>query len=185
MLPRVCSPSRLQLSHTDPNPNRSWTMRIGKGGGIYSFRSSLGEVIPPQAVGNAPFVDEVWQGVAVDFGQHNPRTGQDYYIHQAGLSLFLVCSAARSIALDRPTPSHHLIPIFTAPAGIYFDQTPGNSHAPFFSPSLARYCNATTRECGFASWGQQAHVPTNFTSEVLYYTRFKDCGNGAIEMTWG
>lgn len=32
--------------------------------------------------------------------------------------------------------------------------------------------------------GQQAHVPTRQTSHALYYTRFKDCGDGVMEQTW-
>ncbi len=34
------------------------------------------------------------------------------------------------------------------------------------------------------SFGQHAHVPTNFTSAMLYHTRFRDCGDGIIEATW-
>jgi hypothetical protein len=53
---------------------------------------------------------------------------------------------------------------------------------PFFSPSLAKYCDESG--CQFASWGTMAHTPTNYTSHVLYYTRYQDCGNGVLEATW-
>lgn len=44
------------------NPSRSWTIRIGRGGNIYSFRGPLfGEAISPQNLNNAPWVDEVLQ----------------------------------------------------------------------------------------------------------------------------
>ena len=35
------------------------------------------------------------------------------------------------------------------------------------------------------SWGQHAHVPTPYISSVLYYTRYKDCGDGIVEVTSG
>ena len=44
------------------------------------------------------------------------------------------------------------------------------------------------RECGFISWGQQAHASgyqAGHESMLMYLTRFKDCGNGVIETTWG
>eukprot|EP00568_Trieres_chinensis_P000106 CAMPEP_0183306374 /NCGR_PEP_ID=MMETSP0160_2-20130417/10812_1 /TAXON_ID=2839 ORGANISM="Odontella Sinensis, Strain Grunow 1884" /NCGR_SAMPLE_ID=MMETSP0160_2 /ASSEMBLY_ACC=CAM_ASM_000250 /LENGTH=50 /DNA_ID=CAMNT_0025469729 /DNA_START=52 /DNA_END=200 /DNA_ORIENTATION=+ len=39
--------------------------------------------------------------------------------------------------------------------------------------------------CSFASWGQQAHVPTQFQSDVLYVHRYRDCGSGILEYTQG
>ena len=36
------------LSHTDPDANRSWALKIGKGGNIYSFVGPYGETVPRQ-----------------------------------------------------------------------------------------------------------------------------------------
>ena len=37
----------VQMSHTDANSNRTWSIRLGKGGHIYSFTGPFGESIPP------------------------------------------------------------------------------------------------------------------------------------------
>jgi hypothetical protein len=54
------------------------------GGNAYSFYGRYGEAIPPNIRPEAPFMDEVWQNVAVDHGQHNPASGKNYFVHQAG-----------------------------------------------------------------------------------------------------
>lgn len=54
---------------------------------MYSFYGRYGEVIPPNIRPEAPFMDEVWQNVAVDHSQHNPAAGKNYFIHQAGAYL--------------------------------------------------------------------------------------------------
>ena len=53
---------------------------------------------------------------------------------------------------------------------------------PFYSPSVAKFCSAQRRECGFVAWGQHAHVPTPWESAVFYYTRYRDCGGGVLEV---
>ena len=55
------------LKHTqtgDP-ANRQWEIRLGRGGQIYSLRSEVGELVPPQSLRSA-FVDEVFQSISVD-----------------------------------------------------------------------------------------------------------------------
>ena len=142
-----------EMGHKDTNDaNKSWSLRVGSGGNIYSYIGAYGEVIPPQYHDNGPFVDEVWQTVAVDTTVNNPAAGKSWFIHQAGT--------------------------YEKDDGVLGDD-------PFFSPNTVKYCDKEKRECGFASWGQQAHTPTQFQSHVLYYTRFKDCGNGVLETVWG
>ena len=78
---------------------QSYRIRIGKGGQLYSFRSSFGESIPPQwrptgwalptyggGTSYAPWVDEVWQMVCVDGSLNNPPDSA-YFIHQSGVYL--------------------------------------------------------------------------------------------------
>ena len=51
-----------QLQHVDPvDADRSWTMRIGKSGAMYSFESpnTYGEAMPPQNRQDSPWIDEV------------------------------------------------------------------------------------------------------------------------------
>lgn len=73
-----------EISHEDgSNQNRSWALRIGQGGNIYSFRSAFGEAVPPQVP--TQFVDEVFQSVSVNQELNNNNDGFQYYIHQAGI----------------------------------------------------------------------------------------------------
>ena len=71
---------------------RSWELRLGKGGQLYSIASSFGEAMPPQSA-VAPFVDEVWQMVAInsdlldrmpELGKSRIREESNSYIHQSG-----------------------------------------------------------------------------------------------------
>jgi len=72
-----------QMTHNDSNnPNNTYTIRVGLGGNIYSYIGAYGEVIPPQYHQDAPFVDEVWQMVAVDGSQNTGAS--PYFVHQAG-----------------------------------------------------------------------------------------------------
>lgn len=76
-----------KMEHTDNNFNRSWTIRLGQAGNIYSYVGPMGETVPPQEHANAPWVDEVWQAVQPlgPNGDHdlNSDTGP-YFIHEAG-----------------------------------------------------------------------------------------------------
>jgi hypothetical protein len=154
------------MSHTDPTGDRSWSIRIGSGGNMYSifYPHSLGEITPPQKHAQAPWIDEVQQTVAVAGaltqntnnaeqcpGGAAQRDNNDlckkYFIHQAG-------------AYQRDAP---------------------HTNTPFFSPSLAKHCRGNT--CTFASWGTQAHVVTPFTSPAIYINRYTNCNDGIIEHT--
>ena len=48
-----------KMQHTDNNANRSWTIRFGQAGNIYSMVGPMGETVPPQDHDKAPWVDEV------------------------------------------------------------------------------------------------------------------------------
>ena len=37
-----------EMSHAESNANRSWTLRVGKAGNMYSFVGPFGESVPPQ-----------------------------------------------------------------------------------------------------------------------------------------
>jgi len=78
----------LEMTNNLPQNNRTepkgWTMRIGKGGNIYSFVGPWGQAISPNILGHSPFVDEVWQSVAVSTSLNKPSDSKSYFIHQAG-----------------------------------------------------------------------------------------------------
>lgn len=154
------------LSHEDKVGKKSWSVRIGRGGNMYSIFASemYGETIPGQnnEFVKSPFVDEVQQSVSVSLllnqnlklpqycpgpSEENSTQCKKYYIHQAG-----------AYQNDHP----------------YTD-------IPFYSPALASHCKGNY--CMFASWGTHAQVPTPFTSPILYINKYANCDNGIIEHT--
>jgi len=153
-----------ELEYTDLiDTTVSYTIRVGKGGHIYSFRGAFGESVPPQwrnpnwvqptyggGTSYAPWVDEVWQMVAVDGALNNPPDSS-YFIHQSGVYLKTL------------------------------EQT-----EPFYSPMLAEYYNENGRSYSMVNWGQQAHTEdlanTGFRSDLLYYTRYTVVGEGILQV---
>jgi hypothetical protein len=136
------------MSHKDGgHARKSWSIRIGTGGQMYShFASgSHGETMPPQNNFKAPWVDEVQQSVSIALqlnqnlsnpqycpgpNKEDPAQCKKYYIHQAGAY-----------------------------------QKDGNyTSVPFFSPALASHCERNF--CMFATWGTHAQVPMPFTSPM-------------------
>lgn len=141
-----------KMEHTDSNAKRSWTIRFGQAGNIYSMVGPMGETVPPQDHTNAPWVDEVWQAVQ-PLGSNGDNDGDPstdkYFIHEAGI----------------------------------YTKDGDNTTTPFYSPTIGSYCSDDDGECGFASWGQQAHVPTPWKSPMLYLNRYINCGDGVFEYT--
>jgi hypothetical protein len=76
----------VEMAHNDTslnNTDQAWTLRLGRGGNLYSFVGAYGEAIPPQMREDSPWVDEVWQTVAVN-KDLNGQNGYPYFVHQAG-----------------------------------------------------------------------------------------------------
>ncbi|NNM28640.1 MAG: hypothetical protein HKO57_03905, partial [Akkermansiaceae bacterium] len=142
-------------------PNLSFELRTARGGNIYSLLTSEGETVPPQyhpPGDTAPWIDEVWQAVGVDGALNDPGNGSPWFIHQAGVYL--------------------RDPILTE---------------PFYSPQVAAELDVANRSFTTINWGQQAHIqvftdadPSNdWQSHLLYFTRYKDLGQGVIEVSIG
>ena len=79
----------------DVVPARGFDARLGRGGQLWSLRSAFGESVALQyrapsaerpSGDFAPWVDEVWQVVAVNRTLHMPPA-RPYFIHQAGVYL--------------------------------------------------------------------------------------------------
>jgi hypothetical protein len=142
------------------SPVRSWELRTGRGGFIYSLRTPLlGETVPPswRSDGDtSPWNDEVWQGVAV--GPLNDPPESRYFMHQSGVYM--------------------RDPVLTE---------------PFYSPQVAAHMDAADRSFTTVNWTPHAHInvytdenPDNdWKSYLLMYTRYRDLGQGVIEVTLG
>jgi len=134
---------------------RWWTLRIGRGGQVTSFRGPFGESVPPQVHEGAPWIDEVWQIVSVSSGRQNRdrlpggRRPLAYFIHGSGIYL--------------RDPKHA---------------------APFYCPMLATDWNPAAGCYAVLAWGQQAHVPTVYRSGALYTTVFRAAAEGVVEVTY-
>lgn len=139
----------------------NYTLRVGKGGQIFSIRVNGDEWIPPSyrsgaTPDRAPWNDEVFQFVAVNTNiQTEQRTWRDAGEH------------------------HHFY--FIHGSGIYLDDSAFDD-TPFYNPMLASEADNSNGRIMTANWGQQAHVPTTWTSGLVYFTRYTDRGAGIIEV---
>ena len=134
---------------------RTWALRVGGGGQIYSFRGPFGESVPPQVHEGAPWIDEIWQIVSVSHERQNrdivPGLGRPlaYFIHGSGTYL--------------RDPQHR---------------------QPFYCPMLASAWDPARSRYGVVAWGQHAHVPTIHRSGALYYTVLRALADGVVEVTY-
>ena len=147
---------------------RSWELRIGKGGQLYSIVSSFGEAMPPQSQ-RAPWVDEVWQMVAInedlldwlpskDGKRDRIRHQANAFIHQSGMYV--------GRENNYPGPVEENVPA-----------------ASFYSPMLAGTYRPEQRSYAVMSWGQ-IPTPSIHRSGVLFATQFRDLGAGVIEVSY-
>jgi dienelactone hydrolase len=151
------------LAQTAATTNQSWELRTGRGGFVYSLRTpALGETVPPSwrsTQDTSPWNDEVWQGVAVDRSQNDTDNDSTYFTHQSGVYL----------------------------------KDPDVLTEPFYSPQVASHLNPADRSFTTVNWIPQAHIniyvddnPLNdFKSYLLMFTRYRDLGQGVIEVSLG
>ncbi len=143
---------------------RSWDLRVGHGGQIYSLRSHFGEAIPPQwrtadtndpyyhGTYACPWMDEVFQTVVWDSTYPTEPVTERYCHHQAGIALNDTNADAN-----------------------------GGGVVPFYSPYLGGFADVTNRNYRMVSWPQQPHVPTDYKSDIICYTEYRDIGQGILE----
>jgi len=189
------------MKYTHPtNPNKSFDLRLGKGGQVYSFKSNFGEAIPPQwrqkydtngsvisastpsvvngkilsEKGNwAPWVDEVWQLVNSD--QNDKITEND-------------------VEKVQNRNMHQ--------AGSYLNnyahRESDHTEKPFYSPVVASYYDAENQEFTAINWvqsedpsylydGRSDCNPCHsdvFKPATLFYTKYKNLGDGIIQVDY-
>lgn len=151
----------MRMSHDDNSSSAtdlSWDLRIGQGGQIYSFRTDeLGELVPPQSYGdNSPWIDSVWQGVAVDSTKSSLG---DYFIHQAGVYT--------------GDPDFMKEPFFS-PMLAATTSISGRNVAVVNWGQQAHVGNFT-----------DTNTANDFQSHLLFYNHYEDIGDGVIEVTLG
>jgi hypothetical protein len=125
-----------QMGHDDPDTNRTWQLRVGRGSNLYSFIGAYGESVPPQFHANGEFVDDVWQNVVVADSQNRPDA--PYFIHQAGT----YAKGNRSTPFYSPNVGHYCDQSHCSTAS--WGQ---HAHLPTRYKSSALYLNRYT-DCG-------------------------------------
>ncbi len=161
-----------RLVHSQDEAN-SWELRLGKGGQIYSFAGPFGESIPPQTHpwtlregvrNHSLWVDDVWQAVAVCLRKQN----HDKIYHEN----------------TKRAPQNRIYNMFyfIHQAGVYLREP--TQEETFYSPELGSYWAETERTFYVINWGQQANPPSIHKSGALFYTKYRDCGDGTIEVTY-
>lgn len=174
------------------NSYQSFELRMGKGGQVYSFKSKgFGEALPPQwrasynengqvitdqgpsnpinsHHGNwAPWVDEVWQLVGSDQKDSLNNLPSTKNIHQAGSYM-----------------------------NNYAHRASDHTVTPFYSPMIQSFYDSTTQSYTTIHWGQsespafvydsttECDVCFNpaFRPSLLYFLRYKNKGNGVIQV---
>lgn len=155
---------------THKQPGKNWTVKVGKGGQLYSISTpQTGELIPMQRGGDnllgAEWMDEVFQHTV----PYHPETPLPELpvgdIHQAGYY-------TRS-DLDR---SKKLIP--------------HSVYSPTFGNLLSEFAQ-NDNNFSFITWPQHAHLPRTYKENLLVMQEnLRDLGDGVIEVTvifnkWG
>lgn len=135
-----------------------WTIKIGKGGQIYSIRTpGLGELIAPQRAEHGQWVDEVFQHtLPMPPQKDKAKTSSvvDGDIHQAGYYT--------KSDLDRQ--------VQIRPRSVY---------SPLF---WYRY-DALGPSVSYVTWPQHAHLPRRYAENLLLMAqRITDLGGGVVEI---
>ena len=161
-----------QIQHDQAESN-SFTLRIGKGGQVYSLRGPFGESVPPSCTGEgpsrSPWNDEVWQFVTV-CSKYN------------GLKSLQRSENMPDTVREAITALPYKSTFFIHNSGAYIPDS--RSINNLYCPMLA--ATQTQDKKGYRSltWGLVPQVRTIHRSPVLYYNQVRDIGNGIIELTW-
>ena len=161
-----------QIQH-DQDENNSFTLRIGKGGQIYSLRGPFGESVPPSCTGKgpsrSPWNDEVWQFVTV-CSRYNGTNA----LKRSGI----IPESALEALTDLPYKST----FFIHNSGAYIPDS--QSIQNLYCPMLAASPTKDQRAYRSLTWGLVPQVRTIHRSPILYYNQVRDIGNGIIELSW-
>lgn len=147
-----------RLEHTQPNSN--WTLKLGKGGQIYSLKTpEIGELIAPQRFSHGEWVDEVFQHT-IPSSLHNGTLSQvvDGDIHQAGYYTQSDLNTSTKVI-------------------------PHSVYSPTF-PSVLPEFTETQNSFSFITWPQHAHLPRTYSENgMIMHQNILDLGNGVIEIS--
>ncbi|WP_034230290.1 galactose-binding domain-containing protein, partial [Aquimarina pacifica] len=150
-----------KLSYEDPNnPDLSYDARLSTGGNIYSFRTVSGECIPPQHGTESANYEGIMRTAWTEAVWHVVATDVEqnqidqYMLHQGGA----------------------------------YGNIPETDYYPFYGFQIADYYDNTTQEYSTASWLQIGHpkatVNSGLITEILIWTKYRNIGNGVIQVDY-
>ncbi|MFG0335331.1 MAG: dienelactone hydrolase family protein, partial [Maioricimonas sp. JB049] len=163
---------QLEMQHRQ-DADRSFKLRIGRGGQIYSLRGPFGESVPPswRAPGGhlSPWNDEVWQFVAV-CTRYN------------GIDAIRKAGEVPASFVEQLESSGYASSYFIHNSGAYI---PGDSTLQsLYCPLLASDHDEEAGRVRMLNWGLVPQIRSIHRSPLLYYTQVRDAGDGIIELTW-
>ena len=138
---------------------RKWDLGIGKGGHLYSIYSFFGEAVPPQTR-EAQWMDEAWQFTTI------------------------YPSIARKGELPaeyRGREYKHYGNAFVHQSGMYIKGD--MARETFYTPMLAEHFDSEDRSFSMLNWGQ-IPTPSINRSGILIYVKYRDLGDGVIEVSY-
>jgi hypothetical protein len=155
-----------QLTHTPAGAGDiGWTVRIGKGGQMYYIDiDGVGQITPPQRVFSAwnddCMTNHVWGGP----GNTDPEMIATGSVFPRGSDTYEWTFIHGSGMYSKP----HMDPI---------------NNKPFYNPLLVDGFNPNDRSYTVVNFGVVTKPNIN-RSDVLFYHRYRDIGNGVLEMTY-
>lgn len=162
-----------ELKH-EGGKDDGFSLRIGKGGQLYSLRGAFGESVPPSFRGDggsSPWNDEVWQFVAI-CGKYNDT----------------ILSRGQGVLSEELTAKIQQTPIqrfhvFIHNSGGYMEGDLLSKMNNLYCPLLAAADGPDGRSFRSLNWG---FIPwsTVHRAPILYYVQTRDAGEGIIEVTY-
>jgi hypothetical protein len=148
-----------QLTHTPgTSDDIGWTVRIGKGGQIYYIDlQGLGQIICPQRSFSA-WNDDCMTTTVYSADEANKD------VEMGGNDSFANGYIHGSGMYVKP----------------YMDPI---NNKPFYNPILAEYFDSNDRSYSIINWGLVPKPNIN-RGDVLFYSRYRDIGNGVLELTF-
>lgn len=137
---------------------RKWNLGIGKGGHLYSIHSSFGEAVPPQ-MSEARWMDEAWQFTTI----------------------YPSIARMNELPDDRGHAFKHCGNAFVHQSGMYIKGD--MEKKTFYTPMFGEYFNEEERSFSMLNWGL-VPTPSINRSGVLIYVKYRDLGDGVIEMSY-
>ena len=158
-----------RLSYTHPsNPNLSYQASLSRGGNMYSYRNVNGECVPKQWGANS--------SINADGTYRNQWTESVWH---------LVCNNVAYQGSPATDPKKDKV-IFHQ--GGSYGNIAQTNYDPFYGFQLAEHYDSALQEYSTVAWLQIGHPKatsnSDFYTEVLVWTKYRNIGNGVLQIDY-